>query len=212
MNETFAAKVLAEQLLAIAGKVSALTAPPKDFDERKACLTIFNTVAQLMPQDPESWNRIGVLLLDSGKFKAAEPYLSRALEMDPHNPVILYNRALCAFELKDTKRALHWFMSMTGKQFDDMNDWHHHVGACYYELGNYAAAERQWLLAIEAPDEKSFSTYFRLSRLYEITDQPASALRYAKEAYKNANNKPNRLAADALVGHLSRHPQCQPAA
>lgn len=112
----------------------------------------------LSPSDMRLFNHLGIALRKQGRWQAAIENYNMALEIDPFDPGIHYNKGMANFDGKQFHEAVLCFdraLELNPELAEDSRQVANNIGRTYYELNEYAKALSFFKLSLQmAPDDK----------------------------------------------------------
>ena len=154
-----------------------------EFEKAKAQYVF---AVRINPDNPESYNNYGVLLLQQGKYLEAEEQFRKVLVIDPRHPEALNNMGyLLQREGKREEAIAAYRRAVDAKP--DYQQAHFNLGRILVNQENYAEGIEQLLKALTPEDENTPRYLYALGAAYGRAGDRQNALRYLREAQVQAS-------------------------
>lgn len=147
------------------------------------------------------WRLLGVALDECGRRSEALSAFNRALQNDPLNPEILYNRAVCLGGLNridDSRESFDQAIELAAEDHAFIAQAYNARGGMLMSASLYEEAETSFLSAIEH-DPQNDGAPFNLASLLEKQGRDREALHYWKKA---AELDPSDMTATLRLARL----------
>ncbi len=148
----------------------------------------------------EAYTGLGILMMQEGRYEAADSFLSKAVYYSPSNPSSHYNRAVLMNKMDRNKEGEEQFKAVL-KLSPDYPEAHVGYGALLYKQGLNETAEREFKEAIRL-DPDCAEGHLYLGAVYDLTwrrNEAIKELTKARDLFKARGDTVGvRVAEEAL--------------
>ncbi len=162
--------------------------------------TIYRKALEIEPDNPRTYQNLGVALSQGGAFAEAVTSLRQSLSLDPQQPLALVNLGIALSSQGDKNGAIGAYRDALRLNAHEPLAWFN-LGNAYFELGRQGEAEAAYARAVEA-DPSLPVAHFYLARTLANRGELARALREVEAGLEFAPGDAQALEAREKLRQL----------
>lgn len=165
-----------------------------------AAAAAYRKALEIEPDDPRTYQNLGVALSQGGAFAEAAASLRHGLSLDPQQPLALVNLGIALASQGDKEGAITTYRDALRLNAHEPLAWFN-LGNAYFELGRMQEAESAYARAVEA-DPSLPVAHFYLARTLANRGELARALREVETGLEFAPGDAQALEARERLRQL----------